>query len=101
LENFKELGLEGRVVFVKDKVKAYTFGYPVNSEVFCVYLETTDLSINGLAVHIFREFCNDAQVRKFKFINAMDDFCLKNIERTKLSFRPSVMLPSYAVACRN
>ena len=40
--------LIGRVVKVKGEIKAYTFGFEINDDMFCVYLETADLKIKGL-----------------------------------------------------
>lgn len=104
LRHYQELGLTGRVVIVKDreapcgsKIKAYTFGYPLNEQTFCVLFEIADLACNGLGVFIFREFCRDAALAPYKFINVMDDFELKNIQRTKDSYRPVVLLPSYTL----
>jgi hypothetical protein len=97
LRHYRELGLTGRVVAIDGKVMAYTFGYPLNEQTFCVLFEIADLSFNGLGVFIFREFCRDAAIEPYKFINVMDDFELKNIQRTKDSYRPAVLLPSYTV----
>lgn len=97
LRHYKELGLAGRVVTVDGKVKAYTFGYPLNKDIFCVLFEVADLSFKGLGVFIFREFCRDAAA-PYKFINVMDDFELENVRRTKMSFQPAVMFASYVVS---
>src|SRR3989338_7230661 len=104
LRHYRELGLTGRVVTVDgreaprgSKIRAYTFGYPLNENIFCVLFETADLSFGGLGVFIFREFCRDAALTPYKFINVMDDFELRNIQRVKDSFRPAVLFPSYTV----
>lgn len=97
LRHYKYLGLTGRVVTIDGKIMAYTFGYPLNTETFCVLFEIADLSFNGLGVFIFREFCRDAELAPYKFINVMDDFELRNIQRAKSSFHPAVLLPSYTV----
>ena len=97
LRHYKELGLTGRVVTIDGKIRAYTFGYPLNTEIFCVLFEIADLSFSGLGVFIFREFCRDAALAPYKFINVMDDFELENIHRTKMSFCPVALLPSYVV----
>lgn len=100
LRHYKELGLTGRVVTIDGKIMAYTFGYPLNAQTFCVLFEIADLSFNGLGVFVFREFCRDAALTPYKFINVMDDFELENIHRTKLSFRPVALLPSYIIRPR-
>lgn len=94
----RRLGLTGRVVTVDGNIKAYTFGFSVGGDMFCVLSEIADPGIKGLAVYIFREFCRDPALRPYRFVNAMDDFGMDNIRRTKLSFRPCALLPSYVVA---
>jgi hypothetical protein len=94
----RELGLLGRVVYIDGKARAYTFGYPLNENVFCVLLEVADLKIKGLSVYIFREFCADPEVEKFSLINAMDDFGMENVGKTKMSFRPALLVPTYTVS---
>jgi len=96
----RELGLVGRVVRVDKKIRAYTFGYPVNEKMFCVFLEVADISLKGLPVFIFREFCADPQLEEYHFINAMDDFAMPQLRETKMSFRPHVLLASYAATER-
>lgn len=97
---FRELELIGRVVKVDDRIKGYTFGFPLGAQMFCVLFEITDPAVKGLPVFIFREFCRDRVVEKFPFINAMDDFGMDNITQTKLSFRPVLRLNSYTVSKR-
>ncbi len=100
IENAKELGLLGRVVFVDGKMRAYSFGYALNEHTFCVLFEVADLNINGLPVYLFSKFCADPELEQFKFINVMDDFALDHIKQIKLSFRPTLMFPSYTVSLR-
>lgn len=97
IKYYKKLGLVGRVVQVKNKIRAYTFGFPLNKDFFCVLFEITDVSLKGLPTFIFREFCADKELRGFKFINAMDDLGSENIKRAKLSFRPACFLPVYTI----
>ena len=93
LMNHEELGLVGRVIFIDGAVKGYTFGYPLNSETFCILFEVTDLGIKGLAQFLFREFCREQAA--YQWINTMDDSGLENLKRVKLSYRPAKQLPSY------
>ena len=100
LKHYAELGLIGRVVVINGEIQGYSFGFPLNNgkgDVFCILFEITELTIKGLSVYIFREFCADSRLRNYKFINVMDDFGMKNIEAVKLSFRPRVLFPSYVV----
>lgn len=98
MEYDRELGVTGKVVRVKDKIKAYSFGFPLTDKVFCVYLEVADVKVKGLPVFIFRRFCSDQGLRRYKFINAMDDFAMENVARTKFSFHPVLLLSSYVIS---
>jgi len=97
-KNFRELGLVGRVIKVGDKIVAYTFGYFLNKETFCDLLEIADPQYKGAATYIFWLLCNDQVLKDMKFINVMDDMVPESVNRTKMSFRPAVMLPSYTVS---
>jgi len=98
LKEYKVLRLTGRVITIDGKIKAYSFGFPLNQDTFCILFEVADLNIKGLSMGIFREFCADCEIQNFQFINVMDDFGLENIKATKLSFRPYQTLPSYVVS---
>ncbi|MDE0316293.1 MAG: phosphatidylglycerol lysyltransferase domain-containing protein [Candidatus Poribacteria bacterium] len=92
----KELGLVGRVVRFDDDLRAYTFGYELNSETFCVLFEISDLNIKGLSQFIYREFCKELMAT-YKWINAMDDSGLENLKRVKRSYHPTRLIPSYNI----
>jgi hypothetical protein len=98
LKYWRKLGLVGRVVIVENKIRAYTFGYPLSKDIFCVLLEITDLETKGLANFIFHAFCQDQALKPYPFINVMDDFELPNIRQTKLSYKPAHMVPAYVVS---
>lgn len=98
LSHYQKLGLVGRVVLIDGKIHAYTFGFDLKQDVFCVLLEVADRSVKGLSTYIFREMCRDTQIKRFDFINVMDDFGLENIRATKLLFKPCRIHPSYVVS---
>ena len=97
LRYHQQLGLTGRVVMIDNEIKAYSLGHPVNENMFCVLCEIADPKVKGLPTFMFREFCRDKTLEAYTFINVMDDFEMGNIQKTKMSFRPSVLLPSYIV----
>ena len=94
---YKELGLIGRVVTVDGKIEAYTFGFALTRDIFCVLVEIANVDVKGLPVYVFRQFCDDPEMRPFKFVNGMDGFGMHNVEETKLSFRPHILFPAYVV----
>jgi hypothetical protein len=93
LQDYRELGLSGRVVWVNGNLKAYTFGYPRSREVFCVLLEVADRSIYGLAQYLFREFCRE--FHQYPFVNTMDDSGLPGLARAKRAYHPCQLVSNY------
>ncbi|MDP2941198.1 MAG: phosphatidylglycerol lysyltransferase domain-containing protein, partial [Candidatus Omnitrophota bacterium] len=93
LKNYPSLGLEGRVVEIGGRLQAFTLGFPLNADTFCVLYEITNLKYRGLAQFIFMRFCRD--LGQYKFINAMDDSGLENLKRVKLSYRPVKIVSAY------
>lgn len=96
--HLKELGLMGRVIKIKNKIKAYTLGFKLNKDTFCILFEVADLKIKGIANFLFRKFCEE--LKGFTYINCMDDSGLENLKKVKLSFRPCKIIPAY-IATRN
>jgi Fe-S-cluster containining protein len=94
-------GLVGRVVEVDGRVAAYTFGYRLNEDTFCVLFEVADLSVKGLAAFVFNRFCRDEALESFTWVNAMDDFAAEDLARTKMSWRPARLQAVYAVTPRD
>jgi hypothetical protein len=95
LENFEGLGLSGLSIRIDGKLCAYTFGFKLNPDTFCVLSETCDLSYKGISAFIFRRFCRELE--GFKYINIMDDSGLENLKEVKLSYYPEKIIPNYIV----
>jgi hypothetical protein len=89
------LNVTGRVVEIEGKIRAFTFGFELNKDTFCILYEITDLSIKGLAQFIFRRFC--AELEGYKYINIMDDSGLENLRKVKLSYRPLRLIPAFVI----
>ncbi|MBN1913584.1 MAG: DUF2156 domain-containing protein [Candidatus Omnitrophica bacterium] len=95
LQDYSKLECIGRVVKVRGKAGAFTFGFPLNKDTFCILYEVTDLSIKGLAQFIFWKFSNE--LKGYRYINIMDDSGLENLKRVKLSFCPDRLVSAYIV----
>lgn len=98
LENYRHFGIMGRVVKINKEIKAFSFGFKLNPDTFCILYEITDLSVKGLAQFIFQRFCS--QVTDCRYINIMDDSGLANLKKVKLSYRPVRLIPGF-IAKRN
>jgi hypothetical protein len=93
LGHYSALSLQGGVVIVDGGLKAFTLGFPLNKDTFCVLFEITDLSLKGLAQFIFSEFARS--LKGYKYINVMDDSGLDNLRKVKLSYHPQKLIGSY------
>jgi hypothetical protein len=98
LRNYARLGCIGRMVKVDGRIRAFTFGFRVNEEVFCVLYEIADREVKGLSQFIFRSFC--AELKEYSYINIMDDSGLENLRKVKLSYHPADAVPAYIVQRR-
>jgi hypothetical protein len=99
LGHYRHLDIIGRLVKIDYKVKAFTFGFPLNKDTFCILYETTDLAIKGLAQFIFRQFCRE--LKNYRYINIMDDSGLENLKKVKLSYHPVRLIPNYIITRKN
>ncbi|MFH1440461.1 MAG: phosphatidylglycerol lysyltransferase domain-containing protein [Candidatus Omnitrophota bacterium] len=105
LDNYKGLDVIGKIVKVKNppcppfvkggesRLAAFSFGYELNPDTFCILYEITDISVKGLAQFIFREFISS--LKEYKYINIMDDSGLENLKEVKLSYHPEKLVPAY------
>lgn len=99
LKDCRNLGLTGRVVKIDNEIKAFTFGFKLSAETFCVLYEITDLSVKGISQFIFRRF--SSELKGYNYINIMDDSGLENLKKVKLSYRPVELIPAYIAKRRN
>jgi len=99
LRDYTHLNITGRIVKIGDRIKAFTFGFPINPDTFCILYEIADLSVKGLAQFIFRRFCRE--LSGYKYINIMDDSGLENLKQVKLSYHPEKLIPAYIITRKN
>src|SRR3989338_1580055 len=99
LDNYSDLNFIGRIVRINKKIKAFTFGFKLNQDTFCILYEITDLSIKGLSQFIFSRFSSGLE--GYKYINIMDDSGLENLKKVKFSYHPLKLIPAYIVKRRN
>jgi hypothetical protein len=90
-----QIGLSGTVVCVQDDIVAYTFGYWLTTQTWCVLLEVADRSIPGLSQWLFRETCRTAMAQGAISINAMDDAGLPGLRQTKQAYHPTAMIETW------
>lgn len=93
LKAYKGLNITARVVKVNGSIKAFTFGFKLNADTFCIFYEVADLSVKGLAQFIFCMFARE--LKGYRYINIMDDSGLENLKKVKLSYQPVRLVPAY------
>ncbi len=94
------LGLQGTVARVDGTVAAYTFGYWLTPQTYCVLLEVADRDIPGLAQRLFRETCRSAAARGAVYLNAMDDAGLAGLRDAKRAYHPAMTVRNWIVTGR-
>lgn len=99
LDDYRGLNFIGRVVEIEGRIKAFTFGYRINRETFCILYEIADLAVKGLAQFIFQRFCGE--LAPYRYINIMDDSGLENLKKVKLSYHPLRVIPAYIATRQN
>jgi len=90
-----ELQLVGSVLRIDRDIRAYTFGYWLTTNTWCVLLEVADCTIPGLAQYLFRDTCRKALSQGAEFINTMDDSGLSSLRRSKVNYHPLRQIPNY------
>jgi len=99
LADYENLGLRAGIVEINGKIKAFTAGFEINPQTFCVLYEFADLSIKGISQYIFRAFCRELQ--SYEYINIMDDSGLENLKIVKESYHPLRVIPAFIADRRN
>lgn len=97
LAESRRLGLQGTVARVDGTVAAYTFGYWLTSQTYCVLLEVADRDYPGLAQWLFRETCRSAAAQGAVHLNAMDDAGLAGLRDAKRAYRPAMTVRNWIV----
>jgi len=92
------LGLTGKVIRIRGRLCAYTFGYWLTRTTFCVLVEVTDRTYPGLAQYLFRETCRTALAEGAEYINAMDDAGLSGLRASKQAYHPALLIPNFVAS---
>jgi hypothetical protein len=95
LEEYPAFQMPGRLVMIGSRVKAFTFGFKLSEDTFCIAYEVCDLAVKGLSQYIFRRFCDE--LKEYRYINIMDDSGMDNLKRVKESYHPLRVVPNYIV----
>jgi hypothetical protein len=90
------LGLEGVVVLVEGRVKAFTLGGRLNSKTSACHFEKGDPFLDGIYQLIDREFSR-LLFTDCTYVNREQDLGLMNLRESKLSYRPVELVKKFRV----
>lgn len=87
-DNFDALNLMGGLLRIDGQAAAFTYGSPVNDEVFDIHVEKADTAFDGIFPAINRLFAQTIP-DNFTLINREEDMGLDGLRRSKLSYHPA------------
>ena len=91
------LSLRGGLIRAEGKVVAFTFGSPINDNVFDIHVEKALADYAGAYAVINREFAA-RELSHYRYINRENDLGLEGLRRAKRSYHPAILLEKFV--CR-
>ena len=90
LLHFEELGLQGGALYVDNQLIAFTYGSPINEEMFCTHVEKADIRYEGVYQMINQLFAQHL-LENYTFINREEDMGIAGLRKSKMSYEPVLM----------
>lgn len=103
LSNFDEETMSGTIVYYKDKIIGFTFGYSYD-EYYEIIIERCSKDFRGLYQFIITENIKlNINLERTKFIDRQDDMGEENLRKSKLSYNPIKVIESnvYKIEIKN
>lgn len=89
-EAFDDLGLRGGLLYVGDRLVAFTFGSPLNDHTFDIHIEKADTRYEGVFAMINRLFAQSLP-EEFTYLNREEDLGVEGLRKAKLSYQPAFL----------
>lgn len=96
LKNSQSLEFKGMVVYVNDKLSAFTIGEKVTDDMAIIHVEKADANINGLYAFINKTFVEE-YFKDVPYINREQDLGIEGLRKAKLTYQPIKLEPKYSV----
>lgn len=94
LDNMEALDIKGGTIVVNDKVVAFTLGSPINQNIYNIHTEKAIEGYDTAYAVINHEFAA-RNLDTYKYINREDDLGIEGLRKSKLSYKPTIILPKY------
>ena len=94
LTNFAALGLSGGIIYVDDKIQAFSFGEQVRPDMAVIHVEKANAELRGIYPAINQRFCQEAW-SELTYINREEDMGIEGLRLAKESYHPVRMVEKY------
>jgi hypothetical protein len=96
LANFQALGLQGGVILIDDRVRAFSCGELLNKDTAVIHLEKADPELRSLYAVINQQFTREAWAG-VPFINREQDLGEPGLRMAKLSYHPHRLVEKFRI----
>lgn len=96
LDNFCDLGLEGIVMMIDEKIVAYSYGYPMTDNIVDVIIEKADYKYNNIYRVINIEYIKNC-CKNHMYVNREEDIGLEGLRMVKMAYQPEILLEKFDV----
>lgn len=86
-EHYHELDCIGGALFVGDTLVAFTYGTPLNHDIFDIHIEKGDTCFEGVFPMISQQFALHLP-EQYRLLNREEDLGLPGLRKSKLSYNP-------------
>ena len=93
-DNMEKLGIKGGAIVIGNEVVAFTLGSPINQNIYNIHIEKAIKGYETAYTVINREFAA-RNAQNYKYINREDDLGIEGLRKSKLSYKPEIILPKY------
>jgi len=95
--HYSELGLEGGALFIEDKLVGFSVGEHCAPDTFCVHYEKAHADIAGAYAMVCREMAKMIAEKHpdISYVNREDDMGLDSLRKSKLSYKPEMILEKF------
>lgn len=94
LDNMEFLDIAGGAIVVDERVVAFTLGSPINPTIYNIHAEKAIEGYEAAYTVINREFAA-RNLGNYRYINREDDLGIEGLRKSKLSYKPEIILPKY------
>lgn len=94
IDDYESLQLLGGLIYSNNEIVACTIGEKINSKVLLVHFEKAFSHFEGSYSVINNEFCKNFE-SEFEFVNREEDMGILGLRKSKLSYKPSILLEKY------